>query len=276
MKIIGIDFTSSPCRKKPITCAIGKMVDNELHIKSVNNLIDFSEFEDQLTSSGPWVAGLDFPFGQSRKLISNLNWPETWEGYVSEVATLSRDEFVALLESYKADRQPGDKEHRREIDRLASSISPQKLYGVPVAKMFYEGAVRILKSNADIVPVHRLNSSRVIVEAYPAIVARRFIGKRSYKNDQKKKQTIALEHARHDIVAGLFSDEFKEIYGLTLKLGEGLEKQLVEDASGDTLDSVLCAIQAGWAYLSRDNGYGIPEYANPCEGWIADPKFLRV
>ena len=41
---------------------------------------------------------------------------------------------------------------------------------------------------------------------------------------------------------------------------------LVADASGDTLDAVLCLLQAGWA-ASRP-GWGLPAQVDPLEGWI--------
>jgi hypothetical protein len=48
---------------------------------------------------------------------------------------------------------------------------------------------------------------------------------------------------------------------------------LVADESGDQLDAVLCAIQAGWA--SRQPNFGIPPNADCVEGWIVDPAVLE-
>ena len=49
-----------------------------------------------------------------------------------------------------------------------------------------------------------------------------------------------------------------------------------EDASGDKLDAVLCAIQAAWAWKKRDRRYGRPHSADKLEGWIADPVTCRA
>jgi hypothetical protein len=49
-----------------------------------------------------------------------------------------------------------------------------------------------------------------------------------------------------------------------------MAEELVDDAMGDELDAVLCAVQAGWAYLGRENGYGIPGGCDRGEGWIVD------
>ena len=35
---------------------------------------DFAPFEEALKNPGPWIAGIDFPFGQSRTFIENIGW----------------------------------------------------------------------------------------------------------------------------------------------------------------------------------------------------------
>jgi hypothetical protein len=273
MKIIGVDFTSAPSVRKPISCAEACLDGEMLVFHELKGVRTFQDFEALLSGSPPWVAGIDFPFGQSRRLLSNLGWPLQWESYVGLVAGMSKSEFVRVLEEYKADRPAGDKEHRREIDRRASSISPQKLYGVPVGKMFFEGAPRLMRSPASIIPVRPLQDARIVLEAYPAIVARRYIGRRSYKNDTPAKQTPPLRDARLEIVQGIRSRGFRGIYGFTIDLPATLETLCIEDATGDFLDAVLCCLQAAWAWLQRDQHYGIPGNVDNLEGWIADPLF---
>jgi len=273
MKIIGIDFTSTPTKTKPIICAQARLVDRMLNIQGLDELVSFSGFEDLLSAMGPWVAGMDFPFGQSRRFIANMGWPQNWEEYVALVSAMDRDEFVHVLEVYKADRPYGDKEHKRAIDQQAGSISPQKLYGVPVGKMFFEGAPRLLNSPASIVPMRMKTDSRLIIEAYPSMIARRFINRRSYKNDTAAKQTEALREARRDILSGIHSAGFREIYGFDLSLSDAISKICIEDATGDRLDAVLCCIQATWAWMHREQGYGVPSDVDTVEGWITDPLF---
>jgi hypothetical protein len=43
-------------------------------------------------------------------------------------------------------------------------------------------------------------------------------------------------------------------------------KRVVEDPSGDSLDALLCAVQAAWG-ASQPN-YGLPHRVPRCEGWI--------
>lgn len=271
MKILGFDFTSAPNRNKPITCAVCELLDTLLCVQNCLKLTSFEDFEAFLHSDGPWLAALDFPFGQPRKLISNLGWPETWEGYMQIVASMGKKEFEETLTCYRESRPTGDKQHLRATDVYAGARSPMMLHRVPVGKMFFEGATRLLRSGVSVLPCRPREDSRIVVEGYPALVARRFIGKRSYKSDERGKQTRDREEARLEIVNGLCSSEMVDWYGFRVALLEEIGERLVEDAMGDELDAVLCGVQSGWAYIQRDKGYGIPEVCERMEGWIVDP-----
>ncbi len=276
MEIIGVDFTSAPRISKPITTVSCELIAGVLEVVKFADLTDFVSFEDMLNKPGPWVAGFDFPFGQSRKFVTNIGWSMTWEGYVNDVAEMSREQYVDALNEYKEDRDAGDKEHRRITDVQASSISPQKLYGVPVGKMFFEGVPRLLRSNLNILPVRPNNDDRIALEAYPALLARRWVGRERYKSDAVANQTEALLLARKNIVKGIKSDKFKSEFGFEISCtSEGMQR-MIDDASGDQMDSLLCAIQAAWAWTQRDNDYGIPKDVDTLEGWITDPGLLRL
>jgi hypothetical protein len=271
MKIYGFDFTSTPSRKKPITCAVCTLHYNILSVQKCLKLINFEDFEVFLRSDGPWLAALDFPFGQPRKLISNLDWPETWDGYLQIIASMGKKEFEETLKHYRESRMIGDKLHLRATDVLACARSPMMLHRVPVGKMFFEGAIRLLQSDVSILPCRPTKDSRIVVEGYPALVARRFVGKRSYKSDERGKQTKDMETARREIVIGLRSSKVVDWYGLRVEVLEEIGEKLVEDAMGDELDAVLCGVQGGWAWLQRFRGYGIAEECERMEGWIVDP-----
>jgi hypothetical protein len=68
MKIYGVDFTSVPSSKKPITWAQCDLDGELLRLTTFGTLTSFDAFEKFLVQPGPWVAGLDFPFGQPRSL----------------------------------------------------------------------------------------------------------------------------------------------------------------------------------------------------------------
>lgn len=266
MKILGIDFTSRPSRQKPITCIFCTLDDSTLRTHSFEKWASYDAFEAALAKSGPWVAGIDFPFGQSRRFIETIGWPQSWEGYVRYVSQLDRVGFRNLLNSYKANRVAGDKEHRRTTDKAAGSLSPQKLYGVPVGLMFFEGAPRLLASGATIPHLQKGDPERIVLEAYPGVLARHIIGRRSYKNDTRKKQTSNQLLARQELLQTL-REQAPRRYGFNIVAPD----YLCDDPSGDHLDALLCAVQAAWAWLQHDTGFGAPETVDHLEGWIADP-----
>lgn len=270
MIVLGIDFTSVPSSRKPITCAHARFSGSELTFERVDRLQSFDEFEALLASPGPWVAGMDFPFGQSRRFVENIGWPESWPQYVDEVAKLNRHEFRSLLEDYKRDRAPGDKQHKRRCDVLTRSQSPQTLYGTPVALMFYEGAPRLLKAGVHLPYHHDGDASRIVLEAYPGVVARKLIGATGYKNDDPRKQTAEQHHARMELLALLTGDAGTRLFGFNISA----PANLVDDPRADDLDAFICAVQAAWGYSRARRNFGAPEDLDRLEGWISDPELL--
>lgn len=286
MKIYGLDFTSAPTRKKPITCAICELHEPDepdashhaplLTMQAYLTMPTFAAFEDFLRTAGPWLAALDFPFGQPRQLIANLGWPAAWPDYMSLIAAMSKAEFEQILADYQAGRHPGDKQHLRITDKYANARSPMMLYRVPVGKMFFQGTPRLLASGVSMLPCRPTQSNRIVVEGYPALVARKWLGKRSYKSDERGKQTSEQVAARRDLLAGLCSPTLMTYYGLRLAIPDILIDTLIKEPMGDALDAFLCAIQAAWVYTQRDNNYGIPSNCDTSEGWIVDPAMLPV
>jgi hypothetical protein len=273
VKIYGLDFTSAPGRRKPLIVLGCKLEDNSLRIENSETLTDFGGFEDFLRRPGPWLCGMDFPFGQPRSLVAALGWPEDWEGYVSKVGGLSKDEFEDAIRADMATRPPGSKWRYRLADRRSHSSSAMMLFRVPVGKMFYQGAPRLLASGVRVEPCRRNGDDRVAVEAYPAVVARRFLGRTAYKRDAVP-DTPERRSARETLLAGLESKTLLEAYGFTLEMDDRWRKQFVGEPSADALDSLLCAVQAAWAYTKRDENYGVPQECDPDEGWILDPALL--
>jgi hypothetical protein len=275
MKIYGLDFTSAPGRKKPLIVLGCRLEGHLLRIEDSQTLTDFGGFEGFLRTPGPWVCGMDFPFGQPRSLVAALGWPEGWEGYVGEVGGLSKDDFEDAIRTDMATRPPGSKWRYRLADRRSGSSSAMMLFRVPVGKMFYQGAPRLLASGVRVEPCRRNGDTRVAVEAYPAVVARRFLGRTAYKRDAVP-DTPERRSARETLVTGLASTTLKEIYGFTVEMNDHWKEAFDVDPSADALDSLLCAVQAAWAYLERNESYGVPPECDPDEGWIVDPALLTA
>lgn len=125
MKILGIDFTSTPGRGKPITCAVCRFDSGVLANEQLEPLKDFSAFERTLTAPGPWIAGISFPFAQSRRFVESFEWPRDWAAYVSKISDWKRKRFRAELDRYKAPRPEGDKQHKRRCDEILTTAESE-------------------------------------------------------------------------------------------------------------------------------------------------------
>ncbi len=275
MRMYGLDFTSAPGRGKPLTVAVCALNGDTLRLERLQRLAGLEGFESLLDSPGPWILGADFPFGQPRRLGGALGWPDSWEGYVARVAEMGRPRYEETLRAYIQTRPKGDKLHRRAGDVRAGAISPMKLDYVPVGKMFFEGAVRLLRSSACVAPCRLNEDNRVVIEAYPALVARWALGgRRGYKEPKDARARALRREARSEILCRITGPDLRQTYGVSLRLNPRDIEEALEDDRGDLLDSMLCAVQAAWAWTRRDAGYGLPTDCDPLEGWIADPAVV--
>lgn len=274
MRIQGLDFTSAPGKRKPLIALGCELAEGVLHVINSHEMTDFKSFEEFLRLPGPWICGMDFPFGQPSSLVEALDWPPNWEGYVGKVAVMPKEQFEDAIRSDMLQRPKGSKWRYRLADRRSGSSSAMMLFRVPVGKMFFQGAPRLLASGVSVEPCRPNADNRVAVEAYPAVVARRFLGRTPYKNDDPRKQTSGQREARRELISGLESEVFKKEYGFTVRMDDAWRGRLIREPAADTLDSLLCAVQAAWAYTRRDLDYGVPCACDPREGWILDPLLL--
>lgn len=269
--VFGVDFTSVPSARKPMTCVRTRFDRNELRFEKLERWHSFSGFDSLLAAPGPWVAGIDFPFGQARRFVENVRWPASWSAYVRKVGAMDRGEFRRALEDYKKHRPAGDKHHKRLCDLLSRSQSPQTLYGTPVSLMFFEGAPRLLQAGVHLPYNADGDRSRIALEAYPGIAARSLAGGVAYKSDTPSKQTRDQSTARKQILARLCGSPGRTLYGFSIDA----PVSLAEDPGGDDLDALICAVQAAWAWARDDDSFGAPPNLDKLEGWIADPQLRR-
>jgi len=264
--IFGVDFTSAPRRRKPITVARGRVARGAFALETIDAVPDWPAFERLLAAPGPWLGGFDFPFGLPREAVRDLGWPLGWSELVRHCAAMGRDGFRRALDAYRASRPIGNKYPHRATDIPARSHSPIKLVNPPVALMFLEGAPRLLGAGMTIPGLHAGDPQRIAVEAYPGLAARA-ITPASYKSDETRKQTLERRRARAAIVARLARDGGP--FGFRLAAERRLARSLMDDATGDRLDAVLAAMQAAWCLRRRARNYGLPQSIDPIEGWIA-------
>ena len=103
------------------------------------------------------------------------------------------------------------------------------------------------------------DGSRVALEAYPGLLARSVLGTTSYKSDDKAKQTPERLIARKTLIDALENGQrpLLQAAGLRLKLSHAQRDALADDASGDSLDAVLCLLQAAWAQAAARGGTSV-------------------
>jgi hypothetical protein len=136
----------------------------------------------------------------------------------------------------------------------------------PVAYMMHAG-VPLLRAAGAHFPAHepaRPGTPRIALEAYPGLTARELLGRRSYKSDDAARQTPDRLIARKDLVDAL--EQGRSRLGLRLKLTAAQRDTLAADGSGDSIDAVLCLLQAAWG--QRQQNWGLPPEVDPLEGWI--------
>jgi hypothetical protein len=263
--VAGIDFTSRPTARKPIVVAQGDLDGAVVRLEGLRALPSFDAFGAWLIAPGePWVAAFDLPFGLPRDLVEALGWPTVWIDLICHYAALSRAEIRDTFAAFCDARPVGGKFAHRACDGPAGSSPSMKWVNPPVAFMLHAGVPMLVDAGVHLPGLHAGDSRRVAVEGYPGLLAREVLGARSYKSDDRAKQTPERLIARKDLVDAL--EQGRTRLGLRLRLSHAQRDSLVADASGDRLDAVLCLLQAGWARTQR--GHGLPPCADALEGWI--------
>lgn len=275
--VLGVDFTSAPCARKPITVAVGqlapfrgKTIYRLDEVRGVASLAGFSALlaDDSLSGDG-WIGGFDLPFGQPRALVEHEGWPTDWARFVRFYCGQPRERLRLAFKRWCDARPAGEKFAWRRTDRPAGSSPAMRWANPPVAWMMHAGVGRMLDAGLAF-PAHRHSphdrgtaATRVALEAYPAFTARRAC-ERSYKSDSPAKQTVERRRNRATIVTALE----RGAAGLqpALAITPAWRRRLVADGHGDLLDAVICALQV--AHAAALPRFGLPRRVDPLEGWI--------
>jgi len=269
--LVGCDFSSSPSKRKPIVVAIGSAKQGRVRLEELLRFETLDAWSEWLSQPVDWVGGFDLPFGLPRELVQKLKWPTDWLACMQHFAALSREEIRAQFKAFCDARPVGQKFAHRQTDGPAGSSPSMKWVNPPVAFMMHAGVPRLIAAGVTLPGIHtpaKVQCQRIALEAYPGLLARELIGNQSYKSDDRSKQTPERLIARKQLLQALEMGQTR--LGLQLKLTHAQHDHLVEDASGDSLDAVLCMVQAAWAHAQHLNGhecYGLPAF-DPLEGWI--------
>lgn len=276
VELLGCDFSSSPSAKKQIVLAFGRLFQKRVKLLKLERFTSLAAWQDRL-QHGAWVGGFDLPFGLPREwVLSQAGWPTEWRACMDRFAATDRTELRQRFKAFCDARPTGAKFAHRATDGLAGSSPSMKWVNPPVAWMMHAG-VPVLQHLGAWFVTHEPPPSgtrtdaplRVALEAYPGLLAREVLGRTSYKADDAARQDTARLLARKTLVEAL--EQGRTRLGLRLKLTAAQAGALVDDPSGDSVDAVLCLLQAAWAWQRRDDPlhpYGLPAAVDPLEGWI--------
>jgi hypothetical protein len=286
MYLIGCDFSSSPSRTKPIVVAVSQPWAStppqgtgvRLQLAALERFTTLQAFGNWLAQHEDWLGGFDLPFGLPRELVEHLGWPTDWHACMAHYTQLSRADIRATFKAFCDARPVGGKFAHRATDGPAGSSPSMKWVNPPVAYMLHAGVPLLIAAGAHFAHLGHAcqpagqSAGRVALEAYPGLLAWELIGTRSYKSDDKARQTPERLIARKDILTRLESGQSRlcQGTGIALRLSHAQREVLIDDATGDSLDAVLCMLQAAWAQVQHARGhaaYGLPA-CDPLEGWI--------
>lgn len=266
----GVDFSSSPSRRKPITVARGRREGAAVRLLGLDLLPALADFERLLAEPGPWFGAFDFPFGLPRAFVEAQSLGGSTDEVIAALRARcpTRMAFRALVDAWGNGRAAGQRLPHRATDTAhpATSSSPLQTRYVPVGFMYYEGLSRLVAAGVTLPGLRRGDPARVAVEGYPGRLAFALIGRRSYKNLDDGDRLVA----RKDLLDAL--EQGRGGLGLRLRLTHAQRDRVAADVGGDLVDAVLCLMQAAWAEMQP--GHGVPADVDAVEGWIVGPPAL--
>jgi hypothetical protein len=294
----GVDFSSSPTRRKPIVLAQGRLLPPgqpghsgktgkpgestrsggsasfgssgcsidlpAVELQQLRRLDSLDAYAATLSEPGPWVGAFDFPFSLPRELVETLGWPTDWLALMQHYRSLERSEIRGRFAAFCAARPTGGKFAHRACDIPAGSSPSMKWVNPPVAYMLHAGIGPLIDAACELPGIHEGDPQRVALEAYPGLLAREILGRRSYKADDKAKQDEPRRASRTELLDALQAGHTR--LALRLIITPAQRAELIAEPQGDLLDAVLCLMQAAWA--SQRPGWGLPADIDPLEGWI--------
>jgi hypothetical protein len=239
--------------------------------KQLQFFSSLQNFSECLHTPGPWVGGFDLPFGLPRELVETLGWPTDWLACMHHFAQLSREDIRAQFAAFCNQRPVGGKFAHRATDLPAGSSPSMKWVNPPVAFMMHAGVPLLIQAGVHLPGLHDGDTQRVALGNLPrhvgaAGVATAKLQKRC-GGQTNHERWLARKNLLHALVWG------HDDVPMRLKLSSAMADTLVDDASGDSLDAVLCMMQAAWAQQRFEQGdalYGLPHDMDRLEGWIVN------
>lgn len=233
----GVDFTSAPSPRKPLTIAHGeeqrRAHAHELHIHRLDAAPDYAPLRKLLHASYPLLLGLDAPLSLPRAFVREHRPYTPGE---------DRKTFVARVAAFAASRPVGHKEPRRACDVAAGALSPVKRINPPLAAMYHTARQLLAQAPARVLPwdVAQAGTTAVVLETYPGALARALLGNRTpYKGAR------ADAEVRRTLLERLSCT-------WAVRMEPSIHAACVEDPLGDVLDAVLCCVLVWRAWTTGE------------------------
>lgn len=266
MTILGVDITSAPGPRKPVTIAEATLVNEVLTFRHILEFTSVDATIRHLSAVTPARIGLDLPLGMPAAFRASVGSESEWDAWLRTHPPM--DECVTRTRAYRGPE--GQRELFRPCDRLARACSPMKMFYTPVGRMFYRWFPPLIDAPLSLIPARPRAGFPEVREIYPALVAEALAGSRSYKAEDPRKDSPARKEVRIKIWNTLRAGRPLPRYGLTTRLPD--EWDLARDSRADRLDAVLAAVATAWA--SRPGNDQPPAGTDPREGWIFDPSVV--
>lgn len=267
LRILGIDVTSAPHKRKPLTGAWARLDGDLLMVDTIQTWTAWPELDRVATDETSTWIGFDAPFGLPVAFQDTMGWPREGGAVLARASALTRSE---LGEAYLAFRRRWtDRLPLRITDDLARSASPLRWAYVPVGRMFHAASPTLSRNLDRVYPFFSRppRNRGWMVEVYPKCAARVLTGS-SYKSGRRDKTGI-----RRAMTEAIRRGALREAYGLDVATADAVAEPAVLDREGDVLDAVLAAVQTAWAYRNRAQLLSLRDDDSRIrrEGWICDP-----
>ena len=114
--LLGLDFSSTPSRRKPVVLACGERRGAIVRLQGLERFTDLEALRERLCQEPAWLGGFDLPFGLPRELVEALGWPLSWPALMDHFCAQPRAALREQFKAFMAPRPAGGKFAHRACD----------------------------------------------------------------------------------------------------------------------------------------------------------------
>lgn len=240
--ILGVDFSGAVNAGRKIWIATSRLQsDGALNVENVRRIADFegsphklstalTTLREHLAALGEAYIGLDFPFGVPRTATHHTTWGDFVRAFAVDYPTAADFPVRCTAQAGGEVRRVTDEQTKTPFVAYNLRMYKQTYYGIReiLAPLVSSGKVRVL-------PMQQAEDSKpALLEVCPASWLKYHKIYFPYKG-----KTPAHYEARQRLM--------RELHAHGVQLNSVIQGQLLIDAEGDALDSVIAALVAARA-----------------------------